>query len=206
MASAGLAHSKNFVDFSEADQMSLKGGGIVVWTDRLSSGASGQTRQFVDAAILLDAPLDQVWALIDDKEEIPEVIESVITAKIVSRQGNVTVIAQTVRSAFWRTASYVVRHEGLYPVWVDFERVRGDFKHIEGSWMFEEVQDSKSNSKTLLTYHLHLDAGGLVPQGWVMKSQLNKLPRIMTRIKGQLATEQAKKAFRQQTPRSKPFT
>ncbi|MEM1296325.1 MAG: SRPBCC family protein [Verrucomicrobiota bacterium] len=173
---------------NDADQVSLQQGEILVWEEERPVG---EEKRFILAMAVIDHPLQEVWDLIDDKEAIPLVIESVIKAEVVSRKGNTTVISQEVKGlGITRSAHYVVKHVGIFPHRVEFERVSGDFEHIEGQWLFETLTGEDGAQKTVLTYRLHLDAGKYVPQGLIIKSQLKKLPPIMTAIRARLASAQ----------------
>ena len=170
-----------FQTFSTEAQAKLRTGEVLVWNDK-----SGKKR-FVHSAVLLDHPLAQVWALLDDKEASPTIIPSVRSAKLISREANVCVIAQeTEAPGTGRTFSYMLQHTLTYPSKVDFVRLSGDLRHIEGCWFFDPVDDGK---KTLLVYDLHLDAGMLVPQGFIANSQMKALPGIMTSIRTKLASQ-----------------
>lgn len=186
IGSLSPVHAETFAALSESHQKQLRDGEVLVWEEQR---AVGEEKRFILAIALFDQPLQKVWSLIDDKEAIPEVIESVVKAEVVSRTGNTTIISQEVKGLA-KNANYVVKHVGIFPDRVEFERVSGDFEHIEGQWLFEVVTGNDGNEQTLLTYRLHLDAGKYVPQGLIIKSQLKKLPPIMTAIRKQLASAQ----------------
>jgi ribosome-associated toxin RatA of RatAB toxin-antitoxin module len=175
--------AKPFLSFSAEDQARLKAGEVVAWTDKVDK------KHFVHVAVVLDHPLDQVWSLIDDKEAAPTFIATLRSAKLLSREANVCVIAQETETlGAGRTAKYVVEHTSTYPQLVAFRRLRGDFRHIEGNWFFDPI-DEGAKKKTLLVYDLHVDAGLLIPQSLIANSQMKSLPIVMTSIREKLATQ-----------------
>ncbi len=181
-ASPGWA--REFSDYSSAEQILLQDGFVVVGEKAIDPSSE---KRFVAAAILLEEPLDEVWALVDQKEEIHKVMESVISATVLSREKNVTRISQKVTGIIrGMTATYTVEHTGHYPDRVDFKRISGDFRDVLGCWIFEAVESAGGSKKTLLSYELHLDAGRFIPQNLMVKTQKEKIPKILIAIREQL--------------------
>jgi len=178
-----ISSAKPFGEFTVEDQAKLRSGEILTW------GEKDGKKRFVLSAAVLGHPIDQVWALLDDKESAPAFIPNVRSAKILSREGNVVEIAQeTVVPGTMNTFTYTLRHTTTYPNRVDFVRLSGDLRHIEGAWVLEALDDGSS---TLLVYRLHLDAGLLVPQAFVANSQMKSLPGILLAIRNTLPTRPA---------------
>lgn len=177
----GQVLAQPFLSFSTVDQDRLRAGEVLVWNDKV------EKKRYVHAAVLLDHPVEQVWALLDNKEATPTFIASVKSAQVVSRENNVCVISQeTEAPGTGRTFRYLIQHTLTYPQRVDFVRLSGDLRQIEGCWFFDPIEEGK---KTLLVYDLHLDAGMLVPQGFIVGSQMKSLPVIMTSIRSTLAAQ-----------------
>jgi ribosome-associated toxin RatA of RatAB toxin-antitoxin module len=171
--------AKPFLEFTPEEQTRLIAGEPLLWEDRT------ENRRFTTAAILLNHPVEQVWALIDEKEAMPSFIANLRQAQLLSREANICLIAQQTEAA-GRTFNYVMEHVLTPPQRVDFRRLRGDFRHIEGYWFFDPVEEGR---KTLLVYRLHLDPGALVPQNFVIGSQMKAFPLIMTSIRDKLASQ-----------------
>ncbi len=175
------AVAKPFPEFTSDEQDRLRGGEILVW------GEKAERKRFIHSAVLLEHPVGQVWALLDDKEAAPTYITGVRSARILSREENVIDIAQeTEAPGTGRTFSYTIRHTTTFPHRVDFVRLSGHLRHIEGAWIFEPVDEG---AKTLLVYQLHLDAGMLVPQSFVSSSQMKAVPEIMASIRRALSEQ-----------------
>lgn len=171
--------AKPFLEFTPEDQARLLAGEYLLWEHQ------AEAKRFTAAAILLNHPVEQVWALLDDKESMPTFIANLRKAQLLSREANVCLIAQET-TASGRTFNYVMEHVLTYPQKVDFRRLRGDFRHVEGQWFFDPVEEGR---KTLLVYRLHLDPGALVPQNFVIGSQMKAFPLIMTSIRDKLASQ-----------------
>ncbi|MEO0448644.1 MAG: SRPBCC family protein [Verrucomicrobiota bacterium] len=173
-----------FTDFNEGQQEMLQNGQILVWSD--DRGA----KIFVCAAIVISHPIQTVWDLIDDKERAPEFLDGLEVARVVERAEDHVLIYQETRPATVGIAKrykYTVKHMTFPLERVDFHRVSGDLRHIEGAWTFDEV----SPSETMLLYELHIDPGKIVPQKLVARSQKEKLPQVMADVRDQLDSDQA---------------
>jgi len=186
---AGPAVSANdqnpgrFLEFSSEDQAELRSGGTVVWSHTLRDRDPKKLSVF--SAILLPVPPHDVWTLIDDKEGACEYISDLEKCKVIARNGTEELIEQTTRPpGAPRSFTYTLRHEETFPTRMDFQRESGDLRDIVGSWVFDPVDEGR---QTLLIYALHIDAGMLVPQRLIRRSQENQLPAVLVAIRDRLA-------------------
>lgn len=176
-----------FLEFSEADQAKLRAGETVVWTQSLRPREP--KRVSVLSAILLPVPLKDAWAVVDDKEGACEYISDLEKCRILEKNGNEELVEQTTRPpGAPRSFTYRLRHEASFPTRMDFRRESGDLRDIEGSWIFDQVD---SGTRTLLIYALHIDAGVLVPQRLIRRSQEKQLPAVLVAIRERLAFQKA---------------
>jgi len=141
------------------------------------------------SAILLAVPLKDAWAVVDDKEGACEYISDLEKCRIIEKNGNEELVEQTTRPpGAPRSFTYTLRHEATFPTRMDFRRESGDLRDIEGSWVFDEVD---GGTKTLLIYALHIDAGMLVPQRLIRRSQEKQLPVVLIAIRDHLAVQKS---------------
>lgn len=94
---------------------------------------------YVERSIVIQGPLDAVYALAKDMERYPEFMPDVESVKVVSREGNVTV------------TEWVTSVEGTPILWtekdvfddvnrrIDYQLVEGDLDKFEGAWQFRET-------------------------------------------------------------------
>jgi hypothetical protein len=173
----------SFREFSEADRAKLRSGETVVWTQSLRPREPKKVS--VLSAILLPVPLKDAWAVIDDKEGACEYISDLEKCKVIARNGTEELIEQTTRPpGAPRSFTYTLRHEETFPTRMDFQRESGDLRDIIGSWVFDPVDEGR---QTLLIYALHIDAGMLVPQRMIRRSQEKQLPAVLVAIRDRLA-------------------
>jgi hypothetical protein len=188
-----------FQEFSESDQLRLRAGETVVWSQSLRPREPKKVS--VLSAILLAVPLKDAWAVVDDKEGACEYISDLEKCRIIEKNGNEELVEQTTRPpGAPRSFTYTLRHEATFPTRMDFRRESGDLRDIEGSWVFDEVD---GGTKTLLIYALHIDAGMLVPQRLIRRSQEKQLPVVLIAIRDHLAVQKSQ-GIRCQPPESVP--
>ncbi len=140
--------------------------------------------QFPTGAILIDAPVQEVWDMVNDKEAAPSYVKSLLRCRIVGRGEAYMMVEQEMKmNGLPGTFTYIVKHAMKPMQRVDFERVSGDLRDIRGSWQFIPVEEG---TKTMLIYSLHVDPGRLVPQTFVRRSMLKNLPKALYSIKTQV--------------------
>jgi hypothetical protein len=185
--SAAEKSPSKFDEFTEADQLKLRSGETVVWSQSLRPREPKKLS--VLSAILLPVPLKDAWAVVDDKEGACEYISDLEKCRIIAKEGNHELVEQTTRPpGAPRAFTYTLRHEANFPTRMDFRRESGDLRDIDGSWVFDQVDDG---TKTLLIYALHIDAGMLVPQRLIRRTQEKQLPAVLVAIRERLAAHQA---------------
>lgn len=188
LAWASTAAAYEFADFTDAQKQLMQNGQCLVWTYEDPTSR----KQFTCTATLMDAPLADVWALIEDKESSPSYFTNILASKIVGREGDSVLVYQETRPVgIAKSFKYIIRHHPTPYRRVDFERVSGDLRHIEGSWHFEPVEEGR---KTLVVYQLHIDMGVLFPQALVVRNQKQRLPVVMGEIRKRLADLKEKAA------------
>jgi len=183
-ASASDPHPTEFLRFPDAEKSQLRAGKTVTWCQPLADARKSS----VHCAILLPMRPADVWALIDDKESACDYLSDLQSCKVLRKEGNEELIEQTTKPAGSpKSFTYLLRHESSPPERMDFRRESGDLRHIEGSWVFDPVDDG---SQTLLIYALHIDAGPLMPQKILRLSQQKRLPEVLVAIRERLTVHQ----------------
>src|SRR3954452_3074474 len=107
----------------------------------------------------IDAPLDEVWAVVEDVLSAPDWQDGLVgmTALETDDEGRATLV-ETENDIKVRTVKSQVRfqHEGAEPV--PWEQVKGDLKSVEGSWTLEDLGDGRTRA----TYTLDGDPGRML--------------------------------------------
>jgi hypothetical protein len=178
---AGPLAAYEYADFTPDQQRMMLSGQTLVWTFE----DSVTHRQFTCVAAVMDSPLPDVWAFIGNKELAPSYLNGVDISKVVGREGDDLLVYQQTRpTGIAKSFKYVTKHHPIPYKRIQFERVSGDLRNIEGAWHFDAVEEGR---KTLLVYQLHIDPGFLYPQAFVMNNQKQRLPQVMMEVRKRLA-------------------
>lgn len=171
--------------FAADDLALLKQGRVVV-----KEGANNKSKDSVPAVsakILIPKPPDQVWKSIMQPEHLMDKERKVKQIKVVSRNGTTKDLAYTVNLAsILPTFNYTLRHQVTQPNTLQFRRINGSFKDIQGSWIVTPADNGKSS---ILTYNVSIDPGPLVPRFMMQNILKSDLPGMMNNVKSVINTQ-----------------
>jgi ribosome-associated toxin RatA of RatAB toxin-antitoxin module len=107
----------------------------------------------------IGAPLDQVWALVEDVEAAPEWQGGLKGMHALERdsQGRV-ILAEADSDAKVRTIKSTVRFTYGGPTRLSWTQEKGEMKSVEGSWELEDLGDERTRA----TYKLEVDLGRML--------------------------------------------
>jgi ribosome-associated toxin RatA of RatAB toxin-antitoxin module len=126
---------------------------------------------FVQAAILLDVPVEKVWALIVDCPNASKFIPNLKSCVILERHDGWDVIEQHVRLS-WLLPDIICRFRADYKAFqqIHFKSISGNLKELEGRWIFERAA---GGGKTVLLYSVYVNPGFFIPQ-WAVRLVLER--------------------------------
>jgi len=75
---------------------------------------------------------------------------------------------------------YVLQVKETKPTLIEWHRLRGDLKEIDGFWKLEPIDGGRS---TLVTYWAHLNIGRFIPQALVKHQVRSGMPGILMALK-----------------------
>ncbi len=104
----------------------------------------------------IDAPIDQVWALVEDVEKAPEWQGGLKALRAVERDdhGRAT-LCESESDAKVRTVKSTVRFSYDGPTSLTWRQEKGELKSVEGSWTLADL----GGNRTRATYDLEVDLG-----------------------------------------------
>jgi len=122
----------------------------------------------------IDAPLEEVWALVEDVERAPDWQGGVKGIHALERdeQGR-AVLCETESDAKVRTIKSTVRFEYEEPTTLRWTQQKGELKSVEGEWGLEDLGDGRTRA----TYSLEVDLGRML--GMVIRGPLVGVLRDM---------------------------
>ncbi|HEX8120124.1 MAG TPA: SRPBCC family protein [Solirubrobacteraceae bacterium] len=112
-----------------------------------------------EASTEIDAPIDEVWAVVEDVGSAPEWQEGLDAMEPLERddQGRI-LVAKSTTDAKVKTVSTRVRFEYDPPHRVTWRQEKGDLKSLVGSWELEDL----GGGRTRATYRLDGDPGRML--------------------------------------------
>ena len=128
----------------------------------------------------IDAPIAEVWALVEDVEKAPDWQGGLKALRAVERddQDRATV-CESESDGKVRTIKSIVRFTYDGPTTLTWRQEKGDLKSVEGSWQLEDLGDDRTRAR----YDLEVDLGRML--GMVIRGPLVDL------LRGQLVNARA---------------
>jgi ribosome-associated toxin RatA of RatAB toxin-antitoxin module len=122
----------------------------------------------------IEAPIDQVWALVEDVAVAPEWQGGLKALRPLERDadGRAT-LCESETDAKVTTVKTQVRFAYEAPTRLTWNQVKGDLKSLEGRWELEDLGDGRTRA----TYSLELDTGRML--GMVIRGPVEGLIRDM---------------------------
>src|SRR5437588_3802374 len=123
----------------------------------------------------IEAPLDQVWGLVEDVENAPDWQGGLKGMHALERDDQErAVLCEAETDAKVRTVKSIVRFDyGGAPQVLRWSQEKGDLKSVEGRWELEEL----GGDRTRATYHIEADLGRML--GMVIRGPLVDVLRQM---------------------------
>ncbi len=113
----------------------------------------------------IDAPLERVWALVEDVEAAPHWQGGLKSIRAIERDGDGRpTLCESESDARVRTIKSTVRFAYGGPTELRWRQEKGEMKSVDGSWKLEDLGDGRTRA----TYSLDVDLGrmlGLVIRG-----------------------------------------
>lgn len=107
----------------------------------------------------IDAPIDRVWALVEDVEKAPEWQGGLKGMHAVERDGeDHATLCEAETDAKVRTIKSVVRFEYNGPTELRWTQEKGELKSVDGQWELESL----GSDRTRATYRLEVDLGRML--------------------------------------------
>src|SRR3954451_6708589 len=148
--------------------------GVTISSGRSRRQEDGMARRGVSASAEIGAPLDEVWAVVQDVLSAPEWQGGLvgITALETDAEGRATLV-ESGNDIKVRTVKTRVRFAYDGPTTLSWKQEKGDLKSVEGSWTLEDL----GGDRTRATYTLDADPGRVL--GMVIRGPVESAVRSM---------------------------
>ena len=142
-----------------------------------------------EASTEIDAPIDEVWAVVEDVATAPDWQGGLDDVEPLERDGEGrVVVADSTTDAKVRRITTRVRFRYDPPHKVEWEQEKGDLKSLVGSWELEDLGDGRTRA----TYRLDGDPGRVL--GMLIRGP------VEDRLRQLLVTERPGELKRRLTP------
>jgi carbon monoxide dehydrogenase subunit G len=122
----------------------------------------------------VDAPLEEVWALIEDVEAAPQWQGGLKSVQALERDADGrAIVCESQSDAKVRTVSSTVRFSYEAPTRLSWVQEKGELKSVEGSWELEDLGDGRTRA----TYALEVELGRVL--GMLIRGPLVDMLRGM---------------------------
>ena len=122
----------------------------------------------------INAPLEQVWAVVEDVESAPQWQGGLKAMRALERDADGrAVLCESETDAKVRTIRSTVRFSYARPTRLSWRQEKGELKSVQGSWELEDL----GGGRTRATYAIEVDLGRML--GMVIRGPLVDLLRQM---------------------------
>ena len=122
----------------------------------------------------IEAPLERVWALVEDVERAPDWQGGLKGLEVLERDDQRrAVLCESQSDAKVRTIKSIVRFDYDGPTRLNWRQEQGELKSVDGSWELEDL----GGGRVRATYSLEVDLGRML--GMVIRGPLVDLLRDM---------------------------
>ena len=174
--SLGSVGNNPWSKFEQAER-ALLGNGHVLVVDK----SGGEPKGRVEAAILINAPIEQVWNVLVDCPHAPDFVPGLKNCQVLRREGDTETIEHHVKFSWLiPEVTYIFEAEYRMHHRIDFRRTGGDLKDLEGSWVLQTTGDG---NRTLVVYSVYLEPGFFIPKWLVRFTLQGDLPELMKSIR-----------------------
>jgi uncharacterized membrane protein len=147
-------------------------------TEELMNG-----KTYTVARVSIKAAPDKVWQILSDYDNAPKVFPQLKRSKLVQDHGSSKIVKHVLApSGMPGTFEYTVEVKENAPHSLEWHRVSGAFKQVDGYWKLEPLDGGHT---TLVTYASFVDGGFLIPQPLVRRQCRIDMPEVMTTLKSQ---------------------
>lgn len=131
---------------------------------------------------------EAVWQILTDYANATKVFPQLKKCHVVADRGSTKVLKHTVApSGGIGTYEYTIELKESAPKALEWHRMSGAFKEVDGYWKLEPIEGGHS---TLVTYSAYVNGGFFMPQPLVKRQCKIDMPQIMSTLRSEAETTQ----------------
>ena len=145
-------------------------------------GDDPRFRGFIRAAVMIEAPVERVWAIITDCESATEYVKKVLSCVLLEtlEDQDAQIFRQRVKFTWFLPSfehDFRLDYEPFHRIMVS--KASGPLEVLNGTWWFVPGGDRG----TTLIYSLNFDPGLPIPRFVVGRTLRNDVPAILTSVR-----------------------
>ncbi len=174
-----LSLSSSAVTISSLEIRNLENGQVIQNSIKGRSLGSSRSIKGSESKILIHAPAQKVWQVLDEKENLPRIIRQVKEARVIEDNGNSQKVVTSVKvCSLLPKFDYVLSFDNSEKFRrMKFRKTDGCFKELFGYFEFIPYGNS-----TILGYRIYSDPGFYIPK-FVCSGLKEDAKNIMRSIK-----------------------
>ncbi|MBU6450527.1 MAG: SRPBCC family protein [Cyanobacteria bacterium REEB67] len=119
-------------------------------------------KTYVVAKMEINAPPEKVFQILADYDHATKVFPQIKQCKLVTDKGATKMVKHEIAPAgVPGTYEYLLEIKESAPHALEWHRISGDFKQVDGFWKLEPTENGRA---TLVTYASYIDGGLFIPQ------------------------------------------
>lgn len=131
---------------------------------------------------------EQVWQILTDFPNAHKVFPQVKKCEMVEDRGMSKVVKHTITpSGCPGSFTYVLELKETPNRAMEWHRISGDFKEVDGSWRLEPIDGGHN---TLVTYSSHVTGGLFMPGALIRRQARIDMPQVMVSLRNQVESVQ----------------
>lgn len=192
LAPVSIARANTELPVAVTEQLSLEqktdleNGSIVI---------TGTQGQYV-ARTIVEASIDNLWAVLTDYNNLSEFLPNLVSSKIIESEGNTYLVEQVSeqRILLFKIESTLLTENILTENQrIDFKLVEGDLSQFEGNWTIEQISNSVEGGtpKFLLTQSIDVKPDRGTPQSLFYDIFEKALEKTLTALRDEVHRRQS---------------
>jgi ribosome-associated toxin RatA of RatAB toxin-antitoxin module len=138
-------------------------------------------KTFCVSRIIVKANLEKVWHVLTDYKHAVQVFPLLKKCEMLESHGNTRISKHEIApTGLPETYEYILEIHETAPTSMEWHRLSGDFKDVDGSWKLEPINSGK---ETLVTYASHVTGGFFMPQILIRRQAHIDMPKTLAALK-----------------------
>ncbi|HEY9756913.1 MAG TPA: SRPBCC family protein [Oculatellaceae cyanobacterium] len=142
-------------------------------------------KNFTVSRVLVHAKPEQIWHVLTDYHNAPRVFPQLKKCELVQDKGATKILKHQVNPSglpACSTYTYTVEVKESYAKSLEWHRVSGDFKAVDGFWKLEPLNNGHD---TLVTYSNYVSGGFFIPQMLIKRQCRVDMPNVLSNLKSE---------------------